>query len=237
MKTRVSHRHILVAFVMLLALLVPTTTVFALDDNPGVLPPDGKVLGKTYEAWSVAWWQWVFAQPIKTNPLLDETGKDCAVGQQGKVWFLAGNFGGTVERDCTIPTDTALFFPVLNGWADNIGVDPPFTKKGLIDACNSTIDNPTELAVTIDDQSLKNLENYRIKPTFFTYTLPEKNNLLEFFVPKNDFPTTPPPPGAVSCGYYVMLSPLSPGEHTLNIVAESNSGFALDVTYHLTVAP
>jgi hypothetical protein len=228
---------------MLLALLVSGPSVIARDANSGVLPPSGTVLGKSYAAWSAAWWRWVFAQPIKTNPLLDETGKDCDVGQEGKVWFLAGNFGGTVERDCTIPADVALFFPVLNSWADNIGVDPPLSKQGLIGACEGVVDNPQELAVTIDDTSLKNLENYRIKPTFFTYTLPDKNNMLDFLAPTNDFPTTPPPPGAVSCGYYVLLAPLSSGEHTLNIVAkgaeppEPASAFTLDVTYHLTVVP
>ena len=33
---------------------------------------------------------------------------------------------------------------------------------------------------------------------------------------------------------YVMLAPLSKGEHTLHIEVQ-NDGFALDVTYHLTV--
>jgi hypothetical protein len=244
MKTRVSHRHILVALVLLLALLVPTSAVIARNDNPGVLPPNAKAFGKSYEGWSAAWWQWALSQPVSTNPLFDLTGERCAEGQQGKVWFLAGNLtGGTIERACTIPTGTALFFPVLNGFVDNIGVDPPLTKQGLIDACEDPLENPQELVVKIDDTSLKNLKNYRIKPTFFSYTVPDEDSILDFFVPGNDFPNTPPPPGAVSCGYYVLLPPLTPGEHTLTIVAKGAeppgpaSAFTLDITYHLTVVP
>jgi hypothetical protein len=41
---------------------------------------------------------------------------------------------------------------------------------------------------------------------------------------------------SVDDGYYVLLKPLSVGNHTLHIHAES-TGFTLDVTYDLTVVP
>jgi hypothetical protein len=64
--------------------------------------------------------QWSLSIPTDVNPVLDQTGEFCMVGQQGPVWFLAGTFfGGTVTRSCTVPEGTTLFFPVINGFAFN----------------------------------------------------------------------------------------------------------------------
>jgi hypothetical protein len=41
-------------------------------------------------------------------------------------------------------------------------------------------------------------------------------------------------PGAGD-GVYLMLAPLSPGQHTIHIHATINSGGQIDVTYHLTI--
>ena len=74
--------------------------------------------GKTYGAWSAAWWQYVEAQPASTGPLADSTGQTCAVGQSAAspVFFLVGLTGsGTVERpQCVVPAGKAFSFPLLN---------------------------------------------------------------------------------------------------------------------------
>src|SRR2546430_5217700 len=62
--------------------------------NPGVVPPDSNEFGNSYGEWSARWWQWLLSIPNSTNPNLDTTGANCAVGQTGQVWFLAGTFGG-----------------------------------------------------------------------------------------------------------------------------------------------
>ena len=67
---------------------------------------------------SARWWQWAFSIPTGQNPLTDQNGEDCMVGQRGSVWFL-----GTVvpvspstkaTRACKVPEGTTLFFPVIN---------------------------------------------------------------------------------------------------------------------------
>jgi hypothetical protein len=60
------------------------------------------------------WWQWAFSIPTAQNPIADPTGGSCMIGQRGSVWFLAGNFGGTNKRTCSVPEGTTLFFPVIN---------------------------------------------------------------------------------------------------------------------------
>src|SRR2546423_112062 len=112
---------------VMLTLLLQVTPVLADgNSNPGVLPPNSHPFGKTYGEWSNAWWQWALLNPVvkgneQANPLFDTTGASCGVGQSGKVWFLAGivtvNYSpgaGTITRNCTIPTGTALFVPVVN---------------------------------------------------------------------------------------------------------------------------
>ena len=67
-----------------------------------------------YAEWTARWWQWVLSLPVENNPANDTTGKNCAINQNGPVWFLAGTVGGVVERNCTIPAEKAILFPILN---------------------------------------------------------------------------------------------------------------------------
>jgi hypothetical protein len=76
---------------------------------PHVVPPFGKV----YDALSVAWWQYVLAQPDASNPLKDPTGAGCGTRQSGPVFFLVGALGsGQATRDeCVVPARKFLFLP------------------------------------------------------------------------------------------------------------------------------
>ncbi|HXS83200.1 MAG TPA: hypothetical protein VN896_10830, partial [Methylomirabilota bacterium] len=80
--------------------------------NVGVLPIGGSAFGHTYGEWAERYWQWVFAQPTPTNPQLDVTGEFGGVGQSGPLWFLAGTFGNSAERNLTVPAGKGLFFAV-----------------------------------------------------------------------------------------------------------------------------
>ena len=60
---------------------------------------------------SGAWWVWAFEFAF---PQDGEGDVDCAVGQSGGTWFLAGTGGGPAERNCTIPVGKRLFFPLVN---------------------------------------------------------------------------------------------------------------------------
>jgi hypothetical protein len=228
------HRRRLFVLVMLAALLLPTPAVFAGNDNPGVAPPHANAFGKSYAEWAVAWWQWALSQPGANHPLLDETGANCAVGQQGKVWNLVGVFftSDTAERTCTIPTGTALLIPILNAWADNVGEPNPFTPEQQLARCSGFVENPADLFVSVDGHPLQNLEGYAVEPTLFDYTMPDHGLFDAAF----GFNFSGHVEDAASCGYYVLLNPLSKGAHDIQIKATNTSGFSLDVIYHLTVA-
>ena len=171
-----------------------------------VYAPNSAPFNIKFQEWSAQWWQFVLSLPVADNPLVDETGAKCAVGQRGPVWFLVGSFGGSVTRTCSIPAGESLFFPVLNLVDINVTNQTAAELQAEIAPC---LDAVTALAVEIDGQSIKNLtKKFRVTSEVFAVTVPE-NGFLD--------PGTYSP--VVDDGFYVMLKPLALGPHTLHISA------------------
>jgi hypothetical protein len=201
----------------------------SLSGNPTVLPPGSRPHGKSYPEWEVAWWNWAVSLPADAHPLLDTA--DCSAGQKGKVWFLGGSFAAqTVNRNCTIPNGTALFFPVVNSTdGAESPPDPVATARAFVDGVLATA---TDLSAEIDGVPVENLSDYLFGASsspVFDLTL-IANNI--FGIPPGTYPDF------VTGGVYLFLPPLAHGEHTLHFHgAFTGSSFTLDVTYHLTVGP
>jgi hypothetical protein len=65
-------------------------------------------------------------RPLPRIPSSRRRGEQCAGGQSGKVWYLAGTVGsGSVTRTCTVPTGRALFFPITGDVAEVLGQEQP----------------------------------------------------------------------------------------------------------------
>jgi hypothetical protein len=200
-------------------------------DNPGVIEPECPVFGDFYGEWGAAWWQWVLGQPAAKNPLLDPDGGFASVGQAGPVWFLAGSWLNTGDpdylpiptvRNCVVPADKLLFFPVVNnvlgaGAFDcnptSKLLDPPQDIKckvpDLQAAAKASMDKVTLLEVEVDGVSLQDLFSYRAaSPRAFSLNYP-KNNVLGLdagrYAPQ------------VCDGYWLMLAPLRHGKHTIHL--------------------
>jgi hypothetical protein len=195
--------------------------------NPSVFPPQSHPFGQSYSQWAAAWWQWAYSIPTAQNPITDTTGEFSALGlQDGPVFFLAGNYGGVTVRECTVPAGKGLLFPLLNQSWVQFPSDPPFTIEELRSIIAPLVDNPT-LSCEIDGQPVSNLLAYREQSAVFSVTVPP-GNLLGLD------PGTYAP--CLDDGYYLMLAPLSRGQHTLHFSATTaDQMFSLDVTYHLTV--
>ena len=110
------------------------------------------------------------------------------------------------------------------------------SEAELRGAANFFADHAVNLSCTIDGRLLQNVEAYRASSPLFTFGPLPENNLLG--LPES---TTSP---AVSDGYFVMLAPLSKGQHTIHfagafVFTQAEDGFdfsfSLDITYHLTV--
>jgi hypothetical protein len=227
------------------------------NPNPGVHPPNSNPYGLSYGEWSAKWWQWILQIPAATNPNLDTTGANCAEGQSGQVWFLGGSFGtlpADIVRDCTIPAGKSILTPVLNYAAgaalfDCDGPAAPynipcasftFGGKTGVDALREEARvsiNATAIpeVVSLDGVRLSELASYRAQSPVFSFSL-TINNIISYLAGIPDFQ----PPGtytpAVSDGYWVMFTPLTPGRHTIIFECRQAGCFAPgSLTYNLTV--
>jgi hypothetical protein len=199
---------------------------------PPATPPDveSQAFGSSYGEWSARWWQWLLSIPAAVNPNLDTTGANCAQGQSANVWFLAGTFGGSAARTCTVPAGKALFFPMIN----NVAFQPNTTDtlNSLRSQAAGLIDNVsvTSLICSIDGKRCAlDLSLFRVTSPSFSVIVPP-NGLI---APDSYNGATNPP--FVSDGYWMFLAPLPTGQHVINFGGTSSGGFTVNVTYNLTV--
>ncbi len=206
-------------------LLTSATDASATNPNPGILPPQSTPFGQSYGEWAADWWTWLIEAGGVPNG--DETGEYCAVGQSGKVWFLAGEWGDeyAYQRECEVPAGKALFFPVQNyAWLSfpddpYIGF-PDVPEPGGEDAVRALLadanDGSGGRSATIDGVAVQDLDDYRVTSPEFYAQWPG----WYYLGPNYDD------------GWYLMLAPLSVGEHTISFTGWDGN---VDVTYDLTV--
>jgi len=207
--------------------------------GPNPLPVNSNAFGKGYDQLAANWLEWVTAIPNATNPLFDATGAYAAIGQSGKVWFLAGTTSsGATTRTITVPTGTALFFPIVNYFWINTPEtgDAPWSPdqealaRGVL---AYVVDTAGNLVLEIDGKPYAKVNTLRVASSVGYCTPPTAAEDNLFGVALN--------PGQHECvadGYWALLPPLSVGEHTIRFAGEVAAvGFALDVTYNVTVRP
>jgi len=192
------------------------------------LPPGAAPYGLTLGEWAAEWWKWVLTAPVQVNPVLDTTGAHCDVGQRGQVWFLAGSFGSDpVVRRCTVPVGRSLFFPVMNMAWIGFPTDPPMTVDEML-AIVAPVEQATGLAVLVDGVPVPDLSRYLVTSPVFSAVAPADNIA--------DLPAGSLFSPCLSEGFYVMLSPLAPGRHTVAIRARLDAiDLTQDVTYNLDI--
>ena len=186
---------------------------------------DSKPFGRTYAEWTARWWQWVLSIAKTENPLFDENGKNCAINQNGPVWFLAGTLKGPAERSCAIPADKAILFPVINFEA-SIAEGDGTKDEELAARAKFEMDQITNIRAMISGTNVNELKQYRIQSPPFNVTLPADNVLG---LPAQ---TTK----MISEGYWLFLNPLEPGNYDLHSFGSCLAGrIKIGVSYHFTI--
>jgi hypothetical protein len=220
--------------------------VFVLAMSAGVargnaLPQRAHPYGATYGQWSAAWWQWALSFPLSDHPLDPAQDQPCSAGQSGRVWFVGGvvNSGGTVTRDCVVPSGTPLVVAVANVECSTLE-GAPFggNDEASLRACAAGVIDPssplfiTGQHATLDGRALRPV---RAPSPLFAFTVPSLgDNILA--CPATGCQGTSGE--AVADGYMLVLPPLSVGTHELRFGGTFPAfGFTLDITYHLTVVP
>jgi hypothetical protein len=200
----------------------------------------------------VQWWKWILGIPAEDSPALDETGDDCDVDQKGPIWYLAGfagssegpPFGGSAERDCTIPEGKDILIPIFNTACaeqtdaevikQELGLDadddipPSQLKEGLIRCTDYYMGFVKTLQFSIDGEAVEDFDDFRVLSPQFQIVYPEGNVF-------GQSPTNVKQK-AVAQGYWILVEDLEPGEHTIEVVSGlPDFDFETSVTYQLTI--
>lgn len=188
----------------------------------------------------IDWMRWAMLQPAATGSIADQTGEQCGLGQDGPVWYLAGTFGGPVERACDIPAGKQLYFPLVNTWS--VFPSEYYPSEASIEAelpwieawQQEVFDDTCALTLRLDGQDLipefdtmrEALDVQVLAP--FEVELDEAHWAAEWFA-GGVMP-------AVGRGYYVRLQPLTPGDHVLEFGGElCDNAFSVSARYELHV--
>lgn len=191
------------------------------------------VLGKSYAEWTVDWWKWIESRNYM--PFTESGSIDCAAGQKGSVWFLAGTEGtGPVVRTCTIPKGKALFYPLVNAEWSNAASESLTVaeKRAFLDAYMSGNDLSIIPSRACNMQSIVDGV-----PTIYSGVPIVRAQSAPF--PYNQFGDNYDAQ-SVSDGYWTMLL-LPKGQHTLQIkgaicgVPDNSTWFEVDVTYNINI--
>ncbi len=232
MKIRATFWKTVAAVIVAAPVIVGQTSGSAYSTTISIIPPSQALAqtGKTYGEWSVEWWQYYLEIPLQDNPGFSETGANCEFMQHGPVFFLMGTTTGSVTRnECRVPSGKILFFPLLNAtlWQTHEN------ESGIRGYLQSVVRSTRELQASIDGIDIGTIVSLdpRNSPLraaspagFFTFIAPE-NNIVGL---------VPGPYNAVADGFYLMVAPLPPGQHTIRFGGVSRN-FATDTTYNLTV--
>ncbi len=235
------------------------------DESPAsftICDPAGTCNGQTYADWTVAFWNWAVSIPAATTVFQDGA---CDQNQTaGSVFFLAGNWGGTSTRTCTVPAGTSIFFPIDNVMAypcpevfgstdcDLVG------DTNLLGAVDGMMGTPMDLTLEIDGVAVDPLDSYLVDSIAFDLIYSGTDPSIYFFpadamgpgVPAADTECTDPWTAGNECsapvgnrrsatgGYWIMVDFAEAGAHTIHltgVVNPSSPYFETDVTYDLTI--
>lgn len=199
---------------LLVGVAIAPTFAAATEPADLMLPRDAIVADRNLDWYAQDWWQWAFSVPVARNPVSDQDGRFCDVGQKGPVWYLAGGFGTSrIHRTCTILAGRHLFFPIVNYLATTLP-DQYSTCEEVRARVAQDHDQYVHLVVEVDGVRLPDLKTMRIAPDW-CFDLAGRAAEME---PRPFYPSA-------MDGYWVMLAPLPAGEHRLEFRGFfSNSG-------------
>lgn len=219
----------------------PGQDLLGFGPNHALYPKDSRPFGKSIYGWADRSLQWLYAQPLASNPLFDTTGALCGVNQGGPVFNLAPAsmpmmMSGSAARACTVPHDKALLLMI--GFVSdtypcpdpNFGPKPGQSLYDFLVADAKTYMMMSSMDVSLDGHSLRDVSNY-LYTSENLFSLKGDPSLQATFDPCITTSWQP----AVNYGYYLMFRALKPGQHTIVEKMMDMKGMSSTMTYFLTV--
>lgn len=211
---------------MLVALTSLTTYPGAVNGSAQdqIYPPSSSPYGLPHKNWGIAHWQWWLSIPNQTAPFPDPRvwNYDCFIGLGYPVAILANPIidinTPDITYDCTIPKDRAILIEGITEFC-YIGqeVDDNSLRKALkndqdLKECVVKRNNHALHEIIIDGKKVENIDQYRVTTDFFNMTIPDWNM---FGFGAGTF-------RSLLDGTWLMLKPLPPGDHTIEIKVVQN---------------
>jgi hypothetical protein len=195
-----------------------------------IYPPDSKPYGLAYQEHIIKDWKRNLSTPIDKNPMEDKSGQwtNSGVASNSPILYLSGNTGGTTERTYKAPSGVGLFVSIGDACYSQ-AEKPGSNVEDLHELAKKDQDNTTNAYLKINDQEFKteDLKKYRFHTEPFDAEIPAEKAI--FGLPGG-------PTKAVADGYYVITSPLTPGNYTIVTKATvSDPSWDSEVKYNLVV--
>ena len=171
-------------------------------------------LGKSLESWAIEYWRWWITVP----PGIEK--QSCVMHSvpNASMVFLINPWTVNYQGTCNIPSDKHILVPLLVGECDTT---LPDAKGGEIESlwqCAASADEPFEAwSVVIDNNVIsRNWGNDVVNEGLVKDILVRNSAKFMIEIPEiNDLDVKAGLYPAVVDGYYLVLKPLSPGEHNL----------------------
>jgi hypothetical protein len=216
------------------------------------MPSNSKPGGLSYGEWNAEWWQWALTTPFnEDHPLYDNSPPPSTVSNEGlpgyDALFLGSSLNGQAEvnRDITISPGTKILIPLFNAVEIDLSPSDPNDPNSEYIPDDATV---ADLQPPLNEL-MKGVEINFIEIDGIPITDPERSPsdlfLMGPFPEENVFGVNIQE-GAVANsladGYYLMLTPLSPGLHEIHFKtsgAPNPDGTipSQEVTYTITVEP
>jgi hypothetical protein len=202
--------------------------------RPGrVFPRKAKPYGMTLGEWQARDWH-VFLQFTPYDPTT------CVIGlttfETAQVVHLNASAGAPLDVECTLTSKQSLSLNVVTyGAFPFVDCPGPCSPPELEAIARAFIAGATDLRVELDGEPVRDLRgrvvnwfrHRHVSPVFSTVGQP--GNVFDAF---NLVGSVGP---AVSVGYTGIMTPLTPGHHTLTVLAAFAPIFEIQNTYHITV--
>ncbi len=201
--------------------------------DPYVMNSHGMINGETVQQWTQDWWTWTLQSPYATSPQLDTAGDYAYLGdQKGKMFFLAGTFGGDMTREFSVKAGEPLLVPIVNDLVFQFtgrGPDPATGGKGAANILLSDWRKGiSDMFLTIDGHPVQNLQSDFVRTDWFSPGVAQAGSLVEAFGITGELGP------AKTAGYWAVLNGFSPDTtHTIEFGSVSG-GVKVTDTIHFT---
>lgn len=210
----------------------------SVDGGAIVVDPHSVVSGKTISEWAERWTTWGLQAPNDRNPLTDETGAFASTNNHGPIFFIGGTFNTgpdspTAVRSFEVPAGKPLLVPLITAFdTEGPGIPPTVPEldphyKLEVNTVLQDWDTNSSLFAEIDGKPVHDLRDYRLETDFFSMGKVKNGSLLASLGvdPGTPLDTTK------AVGYWLMITGLSKGEHTLEFGGSFTSQYVSGTTH------